>query len=166
MLHLNNTLSPEQKTEYIQKMYQIVGLGMKLYNELGPGYAEPIYQECLSVLCDENNVKWEREADLHMYFHGKQLQKVYTADFVCFGDIIVELKAVKELIGEHRAQLFNYLRITGLHAGVLMNFGEAEYLHSERYLYNSKTNRYELVKGNGSSVPKYYPYTNIPYDSI
>ena len=136
---------------------------MKLYNELGPGYSEPIYQECLSILCQEHGIRWEREKPLKMYFHDQELNKEYIADFVCFDDIIVELKAVSEVIGDHRAQLFNYLRITGLHAGMLMNFGENERLHTEKYLYNPTTNKYDIVYGNGKPRSKYYPGTNIPF---
>lgn len=166
MLRPHTTINDEQRSDYCQKMYQIAGLGMKLYNELGPGYSEPIYQECLSILCEENQIPWEREKDLYMFFHDSQLKKVYTADFVCFGDIIVELKATRELISEHRAQLFNYLRITGLHAGVLMNFGEDERMHTEKYLYNADTNKYDLIHGNAKSRSKYYPGTNVLWDSL
>ena len=166
MLHVNAMLTIEQKYDYCQKMYRIAGLGMKLYNELGPGYAEAIYQECLAILCEENGVKCEREKQLHMVFHGHHLAKEYIADFVCYDDIIVELKATRQLLGEHRAQLFNYLRITCLHAGVLMNFGEEDRVHIERYLYNPSTNKYDLIHGNGGFHPTNYPGTNIPYDSL
>ena len=146
--------------QYLQQMYTIVGLAMQLYNELGPGYAEPIYQECLSVLCSENNVPWEREKRLDMFFHGNKLKKDYFADFVCFDDIIVELKAVSEITNDHRAQLFNYLRITGLTAGVLINFGEPNKLHAERYLFNDEKNKFELVSG-AKGASKYFPGSNV-----
>ena len=97
---------------YKERMYNIIGAAMSLYNEIGSGYSEPIYQECLSVLCTERDIPWEREKLLKMYFHGIELEKTYKADFVCYDDIIVELKAVNELLSEHRAQLFNYMRIT------------------------------------------------------
>lgn len=86
------------KTEddYKQQMYNIIGAAMSLYNEIGPGFSEPIYQECLSVICSERSIPWEREKELHMYFHGQKLEKNYKADFVCYGDIIVELKAVSD----------------------------------------------------------------------
>lgn len=164
MLRPHTTITPEQQDEYRQKMYQIAGIGMKLYNELGNGYSEAIYQECLSILCDENDIKWEREKPLKMYFHDQELKKEYIADFVCYDEIIIELKAVSEIKGEHRAQLFNYLRITGLHAGILMNFGEDERLHTEKYLYNPSTNKYDLVYGDGKS--KYYPGSNILWESL
>ena len=81
-----------------------------------------------------------------MTFHGQELKKTYIADFVCFGDIIVELKAVSELNNEHRGQLFNYLRITDSYAGVLMNFGNPQRLISERYVYDFATSKYEYIR--------------------
>lgn len=131
-------------TDY-DKMYKIVGVAMRLYNELGHGYAEPIYQECLSILCTEESIPWEREKELTMYFHDQPLQKKYKADFVCYGNIIVEMKAVSELTKEHRAQLFNYLRITHATAGLLINFGTPRRLISEKYLFNPVTNDYVFV---------------------
>ena len=159
-------LTDEQKLQYMQKMYKIAGLGMKLYNELGYGYAEPIYQECLSVLCDEAGVPWEREKALKMHFHNKILKKEYIADFVCYGDIIVELKAVAEVNNDHRAQLFNYLRITNLPVGMLMNFGNEKHLHTEKYMFQPKTNRYELVYENVEKKLRYYPGTNVLRDDL
>ena len=132
-------------TDY-DKMYTIVGVAMQLYNELGYGLAEPIYQECLSVLCTEEGIPWQREKPLDMFYHNQLLKKKYIADFVCFGDLIVELKAVATITNEHRAQLFNYLRITQSNAGVLLNFGNPNRLISERYLYDEPTDSFVFVK--------------------
>ena len=132
---------------YKDRMYQIIGAAMALYNEIGSGYSEPIYQECLSVICTEKDIPWEREKPLRMTFHGVELEKLYKADFVCYDDIIVELKAVSELLGEHRAQLFNYMRITNSNFGILINFGEKDRLHAEKYMYNDLFNNFELIRG-------------------
>lgn len=132
---------------YKDRMYQIIGAAMSLYNELGSGYSEPIYQECLSVICSEKDIPWEREKTLKMYFHGVELEKIYKADFVCYDDIIVELKAVSELLSEHRAQLFNYMRITNTRFGILINFGEKDRLHAEKYMYNDLFDSFELIRG-------------------
>jgi GxxExxY protein len=127
-------------------MYSLVGVAMDLYNELGYGLAEPIYQECLSILCTEEGIPWQREKPLDMYFHGQLLKKKYIADFVCFDDIIVEMKAVSSILNEHRAQLFNYLRITHGKAGMILNFGNPQRLISERYIYNEQTDSFDFVK--------------------
>ena len=134
-------------TLYKERMYNIIGAAMALYNEIGYGFSEPIYQECLSIICTEKNIPWEREKVLKMFFHGVELEKTYKADFVYYDDIIVELKAVSELLGEHRAQLFNYMKITNLHFGVLINFGEPQRLHAEKYMYNELTNKFDLIRG-------------------
>ena len=134
------------RSECLKRMYNIVGAAMEVYNELGYGFSEPIYQECLSIVCTEKNIPWEREKVLKMFFHNQLLKKEYKADFVCYGDIIVELKAVSEMNNEHRAQLFNYLRITDSYAGILINFGDPNMLVTERYIYNEVLARYEYIK--------------------
>ena len=126
---------------YRERMYNIIGAAISLYNELGSGYSEPIYQECLSVICSEQDIPWEREKPLKMFFHGVELEKTYKADFVCYDDIIVELKAVSEVLKEHRAQLFNYMRITNT------KFGIPQRLHAEKYMFNEDTNKFNLVYG-------------------
>jgi GxxExxY protein len=135
----------EKRKEYLEMMYQVIGAAMDVYNELGYGLAEPIYQECLSIACSEKGIPWEREKPLKMRFHGKELKKTYVADFVCYGDLIVEIKAVSELNNDHRAQLFNYLRITDSYAGILINFGHPKNLVTERYLYDYIKGSYEYV---------------------
>ena len=132
---------------YKDRMYQIIGAAMSVYNELGSGFSEPIYQECLSVICNEKDIPCEREKPLKMTFHGVELEKTYKADFVCYDDIIVELKAVSEILSEHRAQLFNYMRITNTKFGILINFGEKDRLHAEKYMYNDLFNNFELLRG-------------------
>ena len=130
----------------LDKMYKIIGAAMDVYNELGSGLSEPIYQECLSIVCTEKGIPWEREKPLTMNFHGQQLKKTYIADFVCYDDLIVELKAVSELTNDHRGQLFNYLRITNSYAGVLINFGQPKMLVCERYIYDPSSDKYEYVR--------------------
>ena len=138
-----NTFNPEQ---VFQQMYNIVGCSMNLYNELGYGYSERIYQECLSIICTECSIPWEREKRLDMYFHHSILEQKYYADFVCYENIIVELKAVERIIPEHRAQLLNYLRITDSPGGVIVNFGNKERLTSEKYIYDPTTDSYYFVR--------------------
>jgi len=134
------------REDCLRKMFQIVGAAMAVYNELGYGLAEPIYQECLSIVCSEKGIPWEREKLLKMYFHGQELTKAYKADFVCFDDLIVELKAVSELSNDHRGQLLNYLRITQSNAGLLINFGHPSMLISERYVFNPSKSQYEYIR--------------------
>ena len=129
-----------------QQMYNIIGAAMAVYNEIGYGFSELIYQECLSIVCTEKGIPWEREKPLKMMFHGIELEKLYKADFVCYDDIIVELKAVSELVGEHRAQLFNYMKITNTNFGSLINLGEPQRLHAEKYMYNVSTIKFDSIR--------------------
>ena len=133
------------RESYLKKMYNIIGAAMDVYNEIGFGMAEPIYQECLSIVCSERGIPWVRERKLEMHFHGRKLNKEYIADFMCYEDIVVELKAVSELTKEHRAQLFNYLRITDSFCGILINFGNPKNLMSERYMYDVLSGEYQYV---------------------
>ncbi|MBR7018013.1 MAG: GxxExxY protein [Prevotella sp.] len=114
-------------------MYEVVGAAMEVYNALGRGMAEPIYQEALAMEFRLRGMDVEREKLLTLYYKGAQMQKTYFADFYYQG-IIIELKSVDELCSDHRAQLFNYMRITQKNRGLLFNYGERG-LHTERYLY-------------------------------
>lgn len=120
------------KQDYID-MYNVVGAAMEVHSILGRGMAEPIYQEALAIEMKKRDMEAEREKELRLHYKDVLLDKTYFADFYYKG-IIIELKSVEEISPSHRAQLFNYMRITGLHRGILFNFGE-ESLYTERYLY-------------------------------
>ena len=120
------------KQEYLD-MYDVVGAAMEVYNQLGRGMAEAIYQEALAVEMKKRGMSAEREKQLRLRYKDVILEKTYYADFFYKG-IIVELKSVDEIISDHRAQLFNYMRITHQNRGIIFNFGEKG-LYTERYLY-------------------------------
>ena len=119
--------------EDYKDMYDVVGAAMEVYNTLGRGMAEAVYQESLEKEFRRRGMEAEREKELRMYYKGELLEKTYFADFY-FKGIVVELKSVQEILPDHRAQLFNYLRITQQNRGILFNFGE-DNLHTERYLF-------------------------------
>ena len=120
------------KQEYLD-MYDVVGAAMEVYNTLGRGMAEAIYQEALAVEMKKRGMEVEREKQLRLHYKDVLLEKIYYADFYYKG-IIIELKSVDEIVSDHRAQLFNYMSITKRHRGILFNFGEKG-LYSERFLY-------------------------------
>lgn len=130
------------RQEY-KDIYEVVGTAMEVHNTLGRGLAEPIYQEALSKEMNRRGIRAEREKELRMYYKGELLEKVYYADFFYKG-IIIELKAVEDINSEHRAQLFNYMRITNSDKGVLINFGERS-LRAERYLYIEEDDDFVLL---------------------
>lgn len=120
------------RQEYLD-MYDAVGVAMEIYNTLGRGMAEQVYQEAYAIEAKLRDMDVEREKKLQLTYKGVELQKTFFAD-IFYKDIIMEFKSVEELCAEHRAQLLNYLRIAGLERGILFNFGETN-LHTERYLY-------------------------------
>ena len=90
---------------------------------MGCGFLEAVYQECLEREFRTRQVPFEAQKDLILTYKGETLSQIYRPDLICYGKIIVELKAVKEIAPEHKAQLLNYLKATGLELGLLVNFG-------------------------------------------
>jgi GxxExxY protein len=105
------------------EVYAIVGAAMDVYNELGSGFLEAVYQEALEIELTERNIPFESQKELHIDYKGRRLKKTYIADLVVIGKIIVELKALGRLTTIEDAQILNYLKATGLGVGVLLNFG-------------------------------------------
>ena len=104
--------------------YKIRGCAMSVHGELGCGFLEKVYQDALELELSAKNIPFEREAELDIFYKGTKLQHHYFADFICYDNIILEVKAVSELTDIHRAQIYNYLKATGLSVGLLINFGE------------------------------------------
>ena len=120
------------KQEYLD-IYNVVGAAMEVHSILGHGMAEPIYQEALAIEMKKRGMTAEREKELRIHYKDVLLEKTYFADFY-YNGILIELKSVEEITSVHRAQLFNYMRITKQSRGILFNFGE-DSLYTERYLY-------------------------------
>lgn len=117
---------------YKEESYKIVGAAFNVYNKLGHGFLEAVYQEALELEFKKQGIPYEREKELKITYDGVELKATYKADFVCYGKIIVELKAVSYLEDSHRAQVYNYLHATGFKLGLLMNFGNTDELEKER----------------------------------
>jgi len=136
--------------QYKDTVYQIIGAAMNVHDELSWGLLEPIYNEALHLELLDNNIANEREKHLPCYYKHHQLEKFYQMDLVV-GDVVVELKSVEELNSAHRAQLFNYLRLTRKPIGLLINFGQPS-LQGERYGYDEETNECILLNKNMGPV--------------
>jgi GxxExxY protein len=106
-----------------QECYKIIGCCLEVHNELGCGFLEAVYQEALEVVFIENELPYTREKVLDIHFRGRLLYKKYVADYICFGEVIVELKAADGLTDQDIAQVLNYLKATGKKLGLLVNFG-------------------------------------------
>jgi len=136
--------------QYKDIVYQIIGAAMNVHDELSWGLLEPVYNEALHLELLDNNIANEREKHLPCYYKHHQLEKFYQMDLVV-GDVVVELKSVDELNSAHRAQLFNYLRLTRKPIGLLINFGQPS-LQGERYGYDEDTNECILLNKNMEPV--------------
>ena len=132
--------------QYKDDVYGIIGAAMKVHSELNWGLLEQIYQEALYLELKEQGIECTREKEIPCYYKHYKLDKKYKADIIV-GDIIVELKSVKELNSAHRAQLFNYLRLTKKPVGILANFG-ASSLQGERYAFIEEENQCVLLDKN------------------
>ena len=130
------------KQEY-KDIYDAVGVAMEVHKTLGRGLAEQIYQEAFAIEMKLRGFQIEREKELRLHYKNVLLEKTYIADFY-FNDIIIEFKSVTEISPDHRAQLFNYMRIARKCRGILFNFGETN-LHTERYLYLPEEDDFVLL---------------------
>ena len=102
---------------------KILNACFEVHKELGNGFLEAVYQEALELEFKNQNIPYEREKLLPITYKGKLLEKDYYADFICYGKIVVELKAVAALTSSHKAQVINYLKASSNEIGLLINFG-------------------------------------------
>ena len=107
---------------YPAECYAIRGAIYEVHNEMGSGFREEVYQQCLERELTCRGIPYDAKKELRIYYKGVPIEKTYIPDFLCYGKIIVEIKAVAELAAEHRAQLMNYLRLTHMKMGLLVNF--------------------------------------------
>lgn len=112
--------------------YKLNGAFFEVYKEKGCGFLEDVYQECLEIELGLQGLPFEAQYPLKLEYKGRALRKKYIPDFVCFGKIIVEIKAVKTITNEHRAQVQNYLKATGYKLGLIVNFGHYPKVQVER----------------------------------
>ena len=112
---------------YKEESYKIIGAAFNVYNKLGHGFLEAVYQECLELEFKKQGIPYEREKEIKIYYDGQELKQTYRADFVCYDKIIVS-----ELDEAHHAQVYNYLHATNMKLGILLNFGSSEGLEKDR----------------------------------
>lgn len=106
-----------------QQTFQIRGAVFEVSRTIGRGFLEAVYQERLGLEFQMRSIPFRALPGLKLAYKGAPLRQTYQPDFICFENVIVELKVARELAPEHRAQLCNYLKATGLHVGLLVNFG-------------------------------------------
>lgn len=118
-----------------EKTYKIIGAAMEVHKELGCGFLEAVYQEALSREFVTRQIPFKAQPVVQIEYKGTLLDKIYQPDFICYNEIIVEIKAVSELSGTEKAQLINYLKASKLKVGLLLNFGSKSLEH-KRFVYN------------------------------
>jgi GxxExxY protein len=120
---------------YKDEVYAIVGAAMDVYNDLGPGFLENVYQEAMEIELEIRKIPATAVQELHIKYKGRELRKFYIADLICYDKIIVEIKAIDKLALRDEGQLINYLKATGLKVGVLINFGHYPSLEWKRLVF-------------------------------
>jgi GxxExxY protein len=117
------------------EVYAIIGAAMEVHNQAGAGYTEPLYQEMLELELSLRQIPFEPQKRLQVSYKGHVLQKYYVADLVCYESVLVELKAVERVTNREEAQILNYLKMTGLRVGLLINFADPIRLDWRRFVF-------------------------------
>ncbi len=114
------------------EVYAVVGAAMEVYNQLGCGFLEAVYQEAMEIELAERGIPFEAQKPLRVTYKGRQLKKEYVADILAYAALLGELKAMEHLTSKEESQLLNYLHATKLRVGVLLNFGSVRGLEWKR----------------------------------
>jgi GxxExxY protein len=130
---------------YKDECYALVGACFEVYKNKGCGFHEPVYQECLAIELEHCGIAAVAQPGLSLEYRGRILNQKYFPDFLCYEKIIVELKAVTDLIDEHRAQVLNYLKAGAFELGLLVNFGHYPKLQYERIAKTRKIESDEAI---------------------
>lgn len=115
-----------------EESYKVMGACFEVYKEKGCGFVEPVYQECLVIEFEIQDIPNFEQRELDLNYKGRPLKQKYKPDFICFEQVILEIKALKAMCYEHRAQVHNYLKATGHKLGLLVNFGHYPKVEWER----------------------------------
>ena len=117
-----------------QEGYALIGAAFEVYNVLGYGLAEEIYQQSLEIELELRNIPFVKQQQLEISYKQNQLSCQYRPDLMVYGSIVAELKAVRQFAAEHEGQLMNYMRISNKRVGYLINFGCCEKLDWKRFI--------------------------------
>ncbi len=113
----------DHKILFKDECYAIQGATCEVYCEMGCGFLESVYQECLERELQSRHIPFITQPELRLIYKGSPLQQIFKPDLICYDQIIVELKAVKDVAPDHKAQVINYLKATGFKLGLPVNFG-------------------------------------------
>ena len=119
-----------------ERTFKIIGAALDVHKELGCGFLEAVYQEALEREFATQEIPFRSQPVVKIIYKGKPLNKTYQPDFVCYGEVLVEIKALSALTGGEKSQIINYLKATGLEVGLLINFGSSSLEH-KRFIYTA-----------------------------
>lgn len=131
---------------YKEESYKIIGACFEVYKEKGCGFTEPIYQECLAIELELQGIPFVAQPKIEMKYKGKKLNQFFQPDFICYNKLIVEIKALPDLIEANKAQTLNYLNATKYELALLINFGHFPKLEYKRIANN------QPKRGNNNSL--------------
>jgi GxxExxY protein len=131
---LNNKEEPMSQLILKDEVYAVVAAAIEVHRELASGFLEGVYQEAMEIELSDRAIQFETQKPLVIRYKNRTLKKQYLADFICFSQIIVELKALDKLSGKEESQMLNYLKATGLRVGLLINFGSVGRLEWRRFV--------------------------------
>jgi GxxExxY protein len=120
------TIEPDPQT------YQIIGAAMEVHRELGCGFSEPVYYEPFEIEMQARQIRFERDVELPIIYKGRRMRKTYRVDYICFGAVVVEIKALSIIGAMEEAQLINYMRAAEQERGLLINFGTRSLQYKRR----------------------------------
>jgi len=132
------------------EVYAIVGAAMEVHRENGPGFSEAIYQECLQMELAARQIPFAVQKELPFYYKGQLVDKTYIADLVAYDKIIVELKALDRLTPREESQVINYLKVSKMQVGVLINFGASSLEWKRMVLSRRPTETVEIDLHSGA----------------
>jgi len=115
------------------RTYAIIGAAMEVHRQLGCGFLEPVYQEAMEIELADRGIPFDAQQDTPIRYKGRVLKTLYRPDLLCYGEVVVELKALTQLGPVEEAQVLNYLKGTGYEIGLLINFGRPS-LQSRRFI--------------------------------
>lgn len=115
-----------------KETHALLGACFEVYKDKGCGFLESVFQECLELELGDRNISFKAQPQLRLEYKGRVLKQTYQPDFLCYDKVVLEIKAVNKLADEHRAQVHNYLKATGLRVGLLVNFGHFPLVEHER----------------------------------
>jgi GxxExxY protein len=123
------------------RTYAVIGAAMEVHRQLGCGFLEAVYQEAMEIELAERGIPFDPQHDVPVQYKGRPLKTLYRPDLLCFGEVVVELKALTQLGPTEEAQVLNYLKGTGFEIGLLLNVGRAS-LQSRRFILTPMTHEF------------------------